>query len=135
MNATERTESLLVSLQGFGIYATAEQAETLRRAAQALQKWAEHECGDGNEYASWAIERDEKTGVPYKCIYPHTSNQVQRQRVQDREASALARVRSVCQALGCHFYHQTDPRGCSLYVGLDKLDGQNYHTKGVPCAV
>lgn len=38
------------------------------------------------------------------------------------------RIEQVC----ANFYHQTDPRGCSLYIGHDELNSQNYHTEGVP---
>lgn len=50
--------------------------------------------------------------------------------IPDREAGALRRVAAVCAALGCHYYHQTDPRGCALYVSRDKLNDADY-TRGV----
>ncbi len=131
MTATQQTSDLLRRLHARSILASFEQAQTLRRAEKTLHRWAELECGDGNDYASWAIERDEETDVPYMCMYPHRSESY-RHRIPDREAGALRRVEDVCRALGAHFYHQTDPRGCALYVSTDPLSGTAY-TNGVAC--
>ena len=93
-----------------------EHANTLRRISMTLQRWGELECGDGNDYASWAIERDEQTGKPYMVHYPH-DGKPRRTPVADREKGALKRL----QAIMSHYpnyiaYHQTDPRGCAVYV-------------------
>src|SRR5205823_3926981 len=101
------------------------------RAELTLQHWAEAECGDGNAYASWAIERDEDTGIPYVCTYPRYG-EMRRRPIPDREASALRRVHAVCTELGIFYYHQTDPRGCALYVHSEPLPENNY-TIGVAC--
>jgi hypothetical protein len=114
-----------------GISLSFDEANTLRRAELTLQRWGEMECGDGNDHCSWAIERDEQTGVPYKCVYPY-KGEMRRYRVADREAGALRRVKAICDAHGLHFYHQTDPRGCALYVSNEPLPDHNY-TRGVAC--
>lgn len=106
-------------------------ARTLRRAEMTLQRWAEHECGDGNDYASWAIERDESSGIPYMARYPHTGKP-SRYRIPDRERGALRRVDALCTRYGLHYFHQTDPRGCTLYVSTEILTDSNY-TNGVAC--
>ena len=103
-----------------------EDANILRRAQLTLHRWAELECGDGNDYASWAIERDETTDKPYMCRYPH-DGKMHRSPVADREAGALRRVAEVCKRNSLHFYHQTDPRGCALYVAREPLTGSNYN--------
>ena len=108
-----------------------EDANTLRRAEIALSRWGELECGDGNDHMSWSIERDDKTGVPYRCIYPHKGD-MRRYRIADKEAGALRRIAEVCKRNGLHFFHQTDPRGCSLYVHNEPLPDHNY-TQGVAC--
>lgn len=99
---------------------------TLRRASLTLHRWAELECGDGNNYASWAIERDETTGKPYMCRYPY-DGKMSRYVVADRERGALKRVEKLCAAHGLHYFHQTDPRGCSLYVAAEALTDSNYN--------
>ena len=115
-----------------GVPASLDEARTLRRAEKTLHRWAEQECGDGNDYASWAIERDETTGKPYLCTYPHAGKS-RRTLIADREAGALRRVAAVCKALGAFFYHQGDPRGCALYVAAEPLTNANY-TNGVACS-
>ena len=95
------------------------------------RRWSELERGGGNNYWSWSIERD-PAGVPYRCIYSCRGDS-QRERIPDREAGALRRVRDVCERNGLHFYHQTDPRGCSLYVDREPLPDNNY-TRGISCA-
>lgn len=107
-------------------------ANTLRRAQITLQRWAELECGDGNDMASWGIERDDATGVPYKVISYHSGNRNVRYRIPDREAGALRRVAAVCNANGLHYYHQTDPRGCALYVSNEPLP-ENDYSRGIAC--
>lgn len=107
---------------------TAEHAAVLRRAERTLQRWAERECGDGSD---WAIERDDATGKPFNVYHGEAANP-HRYAIADREAGALRRVAELCDALGLHFYHQTDPRGCMLYVAAEPLTDQNYHN-GVAC--
>lgn len=100
-------------------------ANTLRRAEMVLHRWAEQECGDGNDYASWAIERDDNTGKPYRAWYPHVGPAT-RTRIADREAGALRRVAKVCAEHGLYYFHQGDPRGCALYVAREPLTDSNY---------
>lgn len=133
MTARAKNYELRERLSRRGIEADNDQANTLRRAEMTLHRWGELECGDGNDYASWAIERDETSGKPYRCTYPHTGKS-SRQLIPDREKGALGRVADLCKVMGLHFYHQTDPRGCALYVADVPLDAMNYSTTGVYCA-
>lgn len=106
---------------------TFEDCAVLRRAASILTRWTELECGDSDDYASWAIERDETTEVPYYIVRPYNSNNVQKRRIPDREKGALKRVAAICARLGLHFYNQTDPRGLPLYVDKEPLPDNNYN--------
>ncbi len=99
----------------------------LRRAALTLTRWAELACGDSGEYASWSIERDEETDMPYYIVRPHNSNEVRKRRIPDREKSALKRITAICERLGLHYYHQTDPRGLPLYVAAKPILGNDYN--------
>lgn len=114
-----------------GVWIESDDAQALRRAQLTLQRWAELECGDGNDYASWAIERDETTQIPYMARYPH-SGKPTRHRIPDRERGALKRVESICKRYGLNYFHQTDPRGCALYVAKEALNDTNYNY-GVAC--
>lgn len=131
MTARTETQLLALRLAQRGINADFAAAQTLRRAAMTLHRWAELECGDGNDYASWSIERDEETGIPYFVTYPH-DGKPRRRRIADKERGALKRIAATCQRIGAHFYQQTDPRGCALYVAAEPLTDQDY-TRGVPC--
>lgn len=112
---TKRKVETLRRLESLGI--PWEQCFTLWRAQLTLLRWAEGECGTGNDWASWHIERDEKTGTPYRVTIPNKGTE-RRERIPDREKGALRRVKAIVEAVpGLTFYHQTDPRGCSLYVG------------------
>lgn len=96
-----------------------DEANTLRRIQIVLHRWAEQECGDGNDYSSWCIERDEKTGKPFRCVYPHHGPS-RRYPIADRESGALKRARAIlARHAGVWMYHQTDPRGCALYIGKE----------------
>lgn len=131
MTARQATLALKNRLGMQGIYLSFDEANTLRRAQLTLHRWAEQECGDSNSYGSWSIERDENTGIPYMCRYPH-DRAVCRSRIPDREAGALRRIKAICKEHGLHYYHQTDPRGCALYVGKGSLPDYAY-TRGVSC--
>ena len=116
--AKERYE-VLSRLEKAGI--SYEHANALRRISMTLSRWGELECGDGNEYGSWAIERDESTEVPYMVHHRYMHGQgkdtVHRTRIADREKGALKRLQAI---MSKHpdllAYHQTDPRGCAVYV-------------------
>ena len=134
MTARNDTLALQKRLNDNAIAANFDDANTLRRAQMVLSRWAELECGDGNDHASWSIERDEKTDLPYLCTYPH-NGPMRRVQIADKERGALRRVAALCKALGAHFYHQTDPRGVTLYVSAEPLNDQNYSGRGIACAV
>ena len=104
----------------------------LIRAERVLHRWAELECGDGDNYTSWSIERDETTNKPYHCVYPRTGASY-RTPIADREASTLKRIQALCNKHALHFYHQTDPRGCALYVAREPLTDQNYTRGNAVC--
>lgn len=110
-----------------------DQVNALRRAEITLHRWAELECGDGNDYASWSIERDETTSKPYMVTYPHTG-ETHRRAIADREAGALRRIAGICKGAGLYYHHQTDPRGCQLYISRNKMDGSNY-TQGLAICI
>jgi len=114
-----------------GMNVTPSQAATLRRAELTLQRWFEGECGDSNQYNSWAIERDEVTGKPYRVTYPHRGDSY-RVRIADKEQFATERVKKVCEKAGLYYFIQTDPRGCALYVSSEPINSNNY-TNGVAC--
>lgn len=106
--------------------------QVLRRASMILHRWAELECGDGNDYMSWAIERDDENPSIVRIVtYPH-NGKPHAYRIPDRETGALKRVAAICAANSLYFYHQTDPRGCALYIDSSPLDEQNY-PRGVAC--
>lgn len=128
MTAREKTLAVRAAIiRGTGVMVSEADAEVLRLAERRLARWAERECGDGSP---WAIERDEATGKPFN-VY-HGEGRPRRYPIPDLEAGALRRVAELCARVGLHYYHQTDPRGCLLYVGAEPLTDQNYH-RGVAC--
>jgi hypothetical protein len=134
MSARNDTLALMGHLNRNGIAADFDDANTLRRAQIALHRWAELECGDGNDHMSWSIERDDATNIPYRCVYPHRNGIMRRYRIADKEAGALRRVAAICKRLGVHFYHQGDPRGCALYVSAEPIKDNDY-TRGIACSI
>lgn len=131
MNTYERNRKLQDRLNALGVSASINDAATLCRTERTLHTWAEQECGNGNDYASWAIERDETTQKPYMVRYPHTGKSY-RTPIADRETGALKRIGKLCARLGLHYYHQTDPRGCCLYVAREPLTDSTY-INGISC--
>lgn len=115
-------------------------ADTLRRISMTLRRWFELECGDSNDYSSWAIERDETTNKPYMVRHPHDSNKVYRDFVPDRETGARKRLAIIMAKYPTlTAYVQGDPRGCSLYIlTADQLSSEHgidsIYTRGVAVA-
>lgn len=88
-------EQTLVTL-GF----TIGEADALRRISMTLRRWFELECGNSNDYASWAIERDEETGKPYMVTHYHHSgsSKPNRRLIADREKGARKRLLAIIEA-------------------------------------
>lgn len=106
----------------------------LRRIAMTLHRWFELECGDGNDYGSWAIERDEASEIPYLVHhhYRHGIGQdsVSRTKIADRETGARKRLaRILTKYPNLVPYIQTDPRGASLYL----LTNEQAGTEALDC--
>lgn len=129
----ERQYRLLRRLQEMGF--TFEEAQKLRRIEMTLQDWAEQECGNGDNYASWSIERDEATGKPFRCIYPH-QGKARKHAIADRESGALRRLAQImADKPDLEAYHQSDPRGCALYIvrksDIGEADINSVYTRGL----
>ena len=128
MEAYEKSEKVRRSIRSrTGLDVGHDDAATLRRCELTLQRWGEGECGDENGNC---IERDEETGKPYRAHYGTTKT---RYSIPDREAGALRRVAAICKRHMLHYFHQTDPRGCALYVSHEPLTDSDYAGKGVAC--
>lgn len=113
-----------------------DEIETLRRAQMTLHRWAEHECNG-------AIQRDEATDIPY---WHSDYSGIKLVKAPDREKGALKRVMATLAARNARnegslsFYHQTDPRGCSLYIMRpgDVPDGEevsSYYSRGIAVCI
>jgi hypothetical protein len=104
-----KTAQFFEKMQCLGI--TLEDANKLRLIELCLGSWGSREC-DGK------IVRDETTDKPY-AVYNHSdvTNKQYRVAIPDREKGALKRLDKIMVAYP-HLvaYHQTDPRGCTLYL-------------------
>jgi len=111
----ENRHRIYNALQSVGF--TFDECEKLRRISMTLHRWHELECGNSNNYASWAIERDEKTEVPYLVTHHYSQNKPSRRRVADRETGAKKRLAKILESKpGISAYIQGDPRGAALYI-------------------
>ena len=102
---------------------TAADIDALGRIERVLHRWAEDECnGD--------IERDEVTGRPSRV---YGVDREVRQVVPDHERDALARLAGIMAGYpALQAYHQSDPRGCALYIlpaSLTELE--RHYTDGI----
>lgn len=142
-----KTARFFRSLEMIGV--SYEDANKLRLIERTLHRWSELECGDGNEHGSWAIERDEETDKPFyvHIIYAQSGYlggqkaQTYRTPTADREKGALKRLEKILANYpSLTYYHQSDPRGCSLWlVPKDRLSNgerlDSVYTRGVACCV
>lgn len=108
------TWQMIERVKSLGI--TESDAFSLRRISMTLHRWFELECGDGNSFASWSIERDETTDKPYMVYYPNNGKSY-RHAVADREKGAYKRLAAIMARYPLLMsYVQGDPRGCALYI-------------------
>jgi hypothetical protein len=105
-------------------------AAELRRAEMTLHRWAEDLCGGSNDMVAVITERDDD-GHPWRVVRPNRGGEY-KYRIPDRERGALRRVRAICNRLGLYYYHQSDPRGCALYVDSELIPSNDY-TRAVAC--
>lgn len=116
------TYSALISL-GF----TFDECEKMRRISLTLRRWFESECGTGNDWANWAIERDENgEGRPFLVTHYRPRNgtpaRTTKTPVADRETGARKRLAAIIQGRNerasglVSTYIQSDPRGAALYI-------------------
>ena len=130
----------IATLQTLGI--TYDDATALRRISMTLHRWRALECGDGNSWGSWAIERDDNGDGPPYLVHHHYrhgkgDDYTTRYRIPDREAGALKRMAKIMArypALGS--YIQGDPRGCALYILRpgdvpEGCDADGYYSRGI----
>lgn len=114
------TQDCIDHLRKIGV--SYDDAVALRRIAMTLHRWHELECGDGNNYGSWAIERDDAgDGPPFMVHHHYTHGRggdyTTRTKIPDREAGALKRLGNILKHYpGLSFYIQGDPRGAPLYI-------------------
>jgi hypothetical protein len=87
----------------------------------ALHRWAERECNG-------EITRDEATGKVF-AQYGSGRGPFLTVKTRDLKAGALRRLASIMKAHPTLVaYHQTDPRGCALYVvRVADLAGSDVH--------
>lgn len=91
-------------------------AHALRRISLTLRRWFELECGDGNDCASWSIERDAHTNKPYTVVSPH-QGKAYRRPLADRETGAYTRLAVIMAKYPALIHYvQTDCRGAALYI-------------------
>lgn len=128
MSTQKAKFALIQKLTALGF--TYDEAQALRRIEMTLQRWAEAECnGD--------IQRDDDTAKPFRFVSDGRGAIRSQYPIADREAGALRRLKAIVEArnkrmalpsrspLRIESYHQTDPRGCSLYlITRAQLDGK-----------
>jgi hypothetical protein len=117
MNKRERQElhHTFNALQSIGF--TFDECEKLRRISMTLRRWHELECGNSNDWASWAIERDEETEIPYMVTHHYNQTKPSRHQVADRKTGAKKRLAKILESKpGISSYIQGDPRGAALYI-------------------
>jgi hypothetical protein len=106
MNVTKQKQTIVSKLARLGI--SEDDALALRRIEMTLQRWGVLETSN--------IERDEATNKPY-WTYEKGPGPRGRYPIPDRETGALKRLAKIMESYPALLaYHQTDPRGCALYI-------------------
>ena len=114
-SARVKNYEVLERLERFAPNMEVWEAEILRRADLALFRWCENECNGHIQY-------DEN----YENPVDRWGN-----KVPDRETGAKKRIQAICDKYGLHWYYQTDPRGCQVYISDKPMTPQNYSSVGI----
>lgn len=102
----------------------------LTKIERTLQRWAERESGNSTDSMAYWVEVDDD-GKAWEVRDIWGINKQFRHRIPNMEASALRRLSAFCKDKGLYAYHQSDPRGCQLYISRTReLTPENY-TDGV----
>jgi len=142
---------LQIRAEKYGIKISVTDARILRRAEMTLRRWDEKRCGwstPGPFGASYALVRDDEgcecgcKERPYLEIHPNKGLNTGMEQVPDLERGAIKRIEAVCKKYAApngsplKYYHQSDPRGASLYIELPHiaLNDTNYN-RSLSCAV
>lgn len=112
MTKMERIARFYHSMTNLGF--SAEEIQTLRRVELTLHRWAEKVCNGEIEY-------NEEAKKVYSVSWRHLPLSGESKiawEIPNREAHALKRLEHVmAHHKDLWYYHQTDPRGCSLWIG------------------
>ena len=97
----ENYRHMMGALEQLGF--TYDERNALRRISMTLHRWHELECGYGNQYESWAIERDDNGDGPPYMVHHHYrhgngKDTVSRRRIADRETGARKRLERIIKA-------------------------------------
>lgn len=125
----ERRMNLLNRLAALGF--TFDESQQLRRIEMTLSRWSEEECNG-------TIQRDgdEGDGKPRRYWENQYGEHRKGSIIPDREKGALKRLGKLLEAKPeLVSYHQSDPRGCSLYIvrktDLNGHDINSTYTRGL----
>lgn len=130
----KQTLEMIDRLRQAGI--SLDDAYALRRIAMTLHRWSELECGNSDNWKSWAIVRDDDTDRPFIEVHPHDGKSY-REPIADRERGAQKRLTAIMARYPTlQAYIQGDPRGAPLYILRpgDVPEGQNaesYYNRGI----
>lgn len=92
------------------LFTTAEWA-SLKRLARIIHKWNEDEC---NGAIQWHGDNEE---TPKRYFQDHHGSfTITGPTIQDKKKQSLESARKIAAKHGLSVFHQSDPRGCALYV-------------------
>lgn len=111
MTRKEATRQTIQTNQLRALGFTREECENLRRISRTLQRWFERECGDSNNYMSWAITRGrmvdgvfthDDDGQAFEERHVYVQNRIGQARttytrIADRETGARRRLAAILQ--------------------------------------
>lgn len=98
-------------------FTTAEWA-SLKRLAKVIHKWNEDEC---NGAIRWEGDNEE---IPRRYYLDNYGTYTKAGPImRNKEQQSLESAWKIAESHGYSVYHQTDPRGCSLYL---------YHACDIP---
>ncbi len=93
----------------------------IRKNSITLRRLFEYECnGCTREKLPFETWLDYDRAREYQMIW-----------VEKRKQIILKRIEKLVSSIGLYLYIQSDPRGLPVYISVNPLSNQSYHTNGV----
>lgn len=128
MSINKPTREMMIAIEKqLHVLMASDDVTTLRRYASRLSRWDELQCGASDGH----VEYNEQLGYweRYSAGEVVNGEYVKtKKRTPNVGEGAYRAITEVCKRYDIHWYHQSDPRGCAVYISDEPISDDTYST-------